>query len=116
MPTTETMVRATPAPLPANITRVQPGSGVCYRIELAGGRWRRWYLRTFRPGYVRRLAEKRRGSDQGAPHELLDPRDLKFCRNLCTAEWNAADDPFRWRERIPFARWGLAELVLIALP
>jgi len=116
MSTTETIVRATPEPLPGNITSVQPGGGVCYRVELAWGRFRRWYLRTFRPGYVRRMAAKRQGSDEGAPHEVLDPRDLKYCRNLCTADWEAADDPFRWRERIPFARWGLAELALLSLP
>jgi phosphatidylserine decarboxylase len=116
MSTTETIVRATPEPLPANITSVQPGGGVCYRIELAWGRLRRWYLRTFQPGYVRRMAAKRQGSDEGAPHAVLDPRDLKFCRNLCTADWEAADDPFRWRDRIPFARWGLAELALLGLP
>ena len=27
-----------------------------------------------------------------------------------------ADDPFAWRERIPFARWGLAELQLMGYP
>ncbi|HEV3002872.1 MAG TPA: phosphatidylserine decarboxylase, partial [Pirellulales bacterium] len=116
MQTTENFVRATPEPLAANITSVQPGGGICYRIELAWGRWRRWYLRRFRPDYVRRMAEKRLGSDVGAPHEVFDPRDLKFCRNLCSADWEAADDAFRWRDAIPFARWGLAELLLIGLP
>jgi phosphatidylserine decarboxylase len=62
------------------------------------------------------MAQKRRGSAEGAPHEILDPRDLKYCRNRCTADWDPADDPFRWRERIPFARWGLAELQLVGLP
>ncbi|HUY36991.1 MAG TPA: phosphatidylserine decarboxylase [Pirellulales bacterium] len=116
MPTTDAIVRATPEPLPANITSVQPGSGVCCRVELAWGVWRRWYLRRFRPAYLRRMAAIRHGSDEGAPHAVLDPRDLKYCRNLCTADWEAADDPFRWRERIPFARWGLAELALLGLP
>jgi phosphatidylserine decarboxylase len=116
MQTTETIVRATPEPLAANITSVQPGGGVCYRIELAWGRWRRWYLRRFRPGYLRKMAETRQGGVAGAPHDVLDPRDLKFCRNLCSAHWAAADDPFRWRDAIPFARWGLAELELIGLP
>lgn len=108
--------RSNPDPLPDNITSVQPGGGICYQIELAWGRWRRWALRTFRPGYVAAMAARRRGSAKGAPHELLDPRDLKYCRNLCTAEWPAADDRFAWRERIPFARWGLAELQLMGLP
>ena len=109
-------VRATPEPLPANVTGVQPGGGVCYRIELAWGRFRRWYLKRFRPGYVQRMAACRRGDTTGAPHEVLDPRDLKFCRNLCTCDWDPADDQFRWRERLPFARWGLAELQIMGWP
>ncbi len=115
--TTETAARrATPEPLPERINSVQPGGGVCYRIELAWGRWRRWYLKRFRPGYVQRMAGLRHGDTAGCPHKILDPRDLKYCRNQCTAGWLAQDDPFRWREKIPFARWGLAELQLIGYP
>jgi phosphatidylserine decarboxylase len=73
-------------------------------------------LKTFRRGYVRRMAELRRGDPTGAPHEILDPRDLKYCSNQCTADWAAEDDPFRWRDRLPFARWGLAELQLMGWP
>jgi phosphatidylserine decarboxylase len=62
------------------------------------------------------MAELRRGDPAGAPHEILDPRDLKYSRNRCQCEWDAADDPFRWRERLPFARWGLAELQLMGWP
>ena len=109
-------IRLTPEPLPDNIKSVQPGGGVCYSIELAWGRWRRWYLKHFRPGYVRRMAALRRGDCTGAPHEVLDPRDLKYCRNLCQCQWDKADDPFAWRDRIPFARWGLAELQLMGWP
>lgn len=117
MSTTEPpLKRSTPEPLPDNITSVQPGGGVCYRVELAWGRWRRWYLKRFRPGYVRRMAELRQGDGRGAPHEILDPRDLKYCRNLCQCSWRACDDPFRWRDRLPFARWGLAEMQLMGWP
>jgi len=119
MPTTTsstTPSRLSPRPLPPNITSVQPGGGVCYQIELTWGRLRRFCLRVFRPGYVQRMAACRRGDAAGCPHEVLDPRDLKYCRNLCTAEWLEADDPFAWRERIPFARWGLAELQLMGYP
>ena len=42
--------RATPEPLPANLTSGQPGGGYCYGLELAWGHLRRWYLRTFRAG------------------------------------------------------------------
>jgi phosphatidylserine decarboxylase len=109
-------MRLTPEPLPESVRSVQPGGGFCYRLELLWGRWRRWCLKRFRPGYVARMAKCRRGSCEGAPHEILDPRDLKYCRNLCTCEWDPADDPFRWRDGLPFARWGLAELQLMGWP
>ncbi|MBN2023249.1 MAG: phosphatidylserine decarboxylase family protein [Pirellulales bacterium] len=105
-----------PEPMPAEPRSVQPGGGVCYRIELAWGRLRRWLLTRFRPGYVARMARLRRGSCDGAPHAILDPRDLKYCRNQCTCHWLAEDDPFAWRDRLPFARWGLGELVLMGVP
>lgn len=108
--------RSGPRPLPDGFSSVQPGGGVCYRIELAWGRWRRWWLKRFRPGYVRRMARTRRGDPAGAPHEILDPRDLKYCRNRCGCDWEPADDPFHWRGRLPLARWGLAELQLIGWP
>lgn len=117
MSTTETIpTRSVPEPLPEDMPSVQPGGGVCYRIELAWGYWRRWYLKRFRPKYVARMAGLRRGSCEGAPHEVLDPRDLKYCRNRCRCDWVDSDDPFRWRERLPFARWGLAELQLMGWP
>jgi phosphatidylserine decarboxylase len=103
-------------PMPSEITSTQPGGGVCYRVELAWGRCRRWYLKRFRRGYVERMRRLRRGDPTGCPNEVLDPRDLKFCRNQTDCHWDAADDPFRWRGRIPFARWGLAELQLMAWP
>lgn len=108
--------RLLPEPLPDNIRSVQPGGGFCYQVELLWGRWRRWWLRHFRRSYVCRMAQCRRGSTEGAPHEILDPRDLKYCRNQCTAHWDEADDRFRWRDRIPFARWGLAELQIFGWP
>lgn len=116
MKSTSPLLSSQPEPLPANIPSIQPGGGVCYRIELAWGACRRWYLKTFRPGYVRRMAELRRGETAGCPHEVLDPRDLKFFRNRCTCSWGAEYDPFRWRERLPFARWGLAELQIFSYP
>ncbi len=103
-------------PLPDNIRSVQPGGGCCYQIELLWGRWRRFWLTHLRPGYVARMRELRTGSDEGAPHEILDPRDLKYCHTLCTAGWAAKDDPFAWRDRIPLARWGLAETLLMVSP
>jgi phosphatidylserine decarboxylase len=112
----QSLVRREVVALPENIRSVQPGGGFCYRLELAWGHWRRVWLKLVRPGYVRRMAELRRGETVGAPHEVLDPRDLKFCRNVCTADWAPEEDRFRWREKIPFARWGLAELQLMGWP
>ena len=108
--------RLEPQPLPETVRSVQPGGGVCYQIELLWGRGRRWYLKKFRPGYVARMAALRRGEASGAPHEILDPRDLKYCRNLCQCDWDPADDPFGWRDHLPFTRWGLAELQLMGWP
>jgi len=108
--------RNAPEPLPDNIRSVQPGGGVCYRIELAWGNVRRWYLRRFRSSYVARMAERMQGDRQGAPHAIIDPRDLKYCRNRCTARWNPPDDPFQWRDQLPIARWGLAEVLLMGVP
>lgn len=106
--------RAALEPLDPLITSIQPGGGFCMGLELAWGRWRRWWLRTFRSGYVARMAATRRGDPAGCPHEVLDPRDLKFYRNQTTCHWLPADDPFVWRDRLPFARAGLAELLLMA--
>lgn len=108
--------RSEPLPLPDNFTSIQPGGGRCCRIELAWGCWRRWWLKHFRPGYVRRMAALRKGNPSGAPHEILDPRDLKYCRNRCGCSWAATDDPFQYRNHLGFARWGLAELQLMGWP
>jgi phosphatidylserine decarboxylase len=103
-------------PLPANMPSTQPGGGLGYDLEQAWGKLRRTWLRLARGGYVRRMAELRRGSLDGCPIEVLDPRDLKFFCNRCDAHWVEADDPFRWRKSIPFARWGLAELQMFLWP
>jgi len=62
------------------------------------------------------MAALREGESDGAPHEILDSRDLKYCSTQCTARWRPEDDPFAWRERLPFARWGLAELQIMSWP
>lgn len=100
-------------PLPANVNSVQPGSGVCYRIELMWGHLRRWYLTRFRSKYVAHMRQLRQGSTRGASHPILDPRDLKYCRNQCTCEWSDEDNPFAWRDGIPLAHWGLGEVVIM---
>jgi phosphatidylserine decarboxylase len=58
------------------------------------------------------MAERRQGSGAGAPHEVLDPRDLKYCRNVCDYTWPDADEHFRRQASLPYAPWGAAELIL----
>lgn len=101
-------------PMDPKLTWIQPGGGVICRLELAWGHGRRAWLKRFRPGYVRRMAALRQGDFNGCPHEVLDPRDLKFFRNQGGYHWSPDDDPFRWRDRLPFARAGLAELLVFS--
>jgi phosphatidylserine decarboxylase len=75
---------------------------------------RRAYLKAFRRGYVERMRFQRKGDFNPCPHEVLDPRDLKFYRNQGGFHWPAQDDPFTWRDRLPFARVGLAELIVFS--
>jgi phosphatidylserine decarboxylase len=100
-------------PLDPAIRSIQPGGGVCMGIELGWGHLRRGYLRLFRRGYLRRMESLRRGAENRCPHAVLDPRDVKFFRNQGGYSWDAADDPFAWRDRLPVARVGLAELFLL---
>src|SRR5437870_4871169 len=96
-------------------TSVQPGGGHCVGLELAWGRLRRAYLRRFRPGYVRRMAALRQGACADCAHDIIDSRDLKFCRNVCGHWFRPEDDAFRWRDRLRLARAGLAELFLFSV-
>ncbi|HKB41385.1 MAG TPA: phosphatidylserine decarboxylase [Gemmataceae bacterium] len=105
-------VRLEPRPLPPNVNGAQPGGGWALRLELVWGWLRRWRLRALRPGYVARMRSLRRGECAACPHDVIDPRDLKFHENVCDHWFAAGDDPFAWRGRLPVARWGWAELLL----
>ncbi len=85
------------------------------QLELAWGRLRRWYLRRFRPGYVRSMLEKRQGFSPKHDYDVIDPRDLKYIRNVCGFSFRPEDDHFQWRSRLGFARYGLAELMVFTL-
>jgi phosphatidylserine decarboxylase len=102
------------SPGEARIRSIQPGGGTIMRLELAWGYVRRWYLWTFRRGYVERMQRLRKGTENRCPHPVLDPRDLKFHRNLGGYYWETHDDPFAWRDNLPFARVGLAELLVFS--
>lgn len=113
-PDSATRGRLASEPLDPAIRSIQPGGGTCMRIELAWGRLRRAYLRLFRRGYLRRMEALRRGQENRCPHPVLDPRDVKFFRNQGGYSWASEDDPFAWRDRLPVARVGLAELLLLS--
>lgn len=99
--------------LDPQLTTIQPGGGIVMSLELAWGAIRRSLLRALRPGYVRRMESLRQGHRGALPFDAVDPRDLKYYRNQETYWWADTDDRFRWRDSLPFARVGLAELVVI---
>jgi phosphatidylserine decarboxylase len=107
--------RTSPLAQPVFPPSVQPGGGFCVALELAWGRLRRAWLRRFRPGYVRRMAEKRQGQCENCPHDVIDPRDLKFTRNVCGYWFRPEDDRFGWRGRLGLARAGLAEVLIFSV-
>lgn len=82
------------------------------QVELLWGRLRRAYLRLFRRGYLKHMESLRLGSCPGCRHYILDPRDLKYLRNVCGYYFREEDDPFRWRNDLGFARAGLAEVMV----
>jgi phosphatidylserine decarboxylase len=106
LPTTQGL-QASPPPY-----GVQPGgAGVFVRCELAWGRIRRAFLRRVRPGHVERWRQLRQGECPDCPHDVIDPRDLKFTRTVCGYWFRPEDDTYAYRERLGFARYGFAELV-----
>lgn len=100
-----------PVAMPTPITSVQPGGGLCMNLELRWGQLRRAYLRRFRPAYVQRMLAQRQGECPQCPHDIIDPRDLKFYRNVCGYSFRPEDDAFRWRGQLGLARMGLAEVI-----
>jgi len=104
-----------PRPQPRKPDSVQPGGGWCMRIERGWGCCRRAWLRAFRKGYVRRMSARRKGDCPDCRHDIIDSRDLKYVRNVCGYWFHAEDDPFRWRDRLGLARYGLAEVVVFSL-
>jgi phosphatidylserine decarboxylase len=112
MTTSASHQQSTPAFGPAPVASIQPGGGWAIRLECFWGRVRRKYLRLVRPGYVARALSTRRGECAGCPHDIIDSRDLKLCANTCGYWFPDAVDPFAWRDAIPIARAGWAEVVL----
>jgi phosphatidylserine decarboxylase len=92
---------------------IQPGGGIIIHLEQCWGSVRRVFLKIFCRGYVKRMAACRKGDFNPCPHDVVDPRDLKFYRNQGGWYWEPQDDPFVWRDGLPFARVGLAELFVM---
>src|SRR6516165_5746779 len=91
-------------------TSVQPGGfGFFVRCELAWGRCRRSILRTFFRGHVERWQKLRQGECPNCPHDIIDPRDLKFVRNVCGYHFGPENDPYARRGLLPIARAGATE-------
>lgn len=101
--------------LDPRIRNIQPGGGWVFQLEYAWGFVRRWWLVRFWPKYVARMESCRVGQPLGVPHPVLDPRDLKLFRNQTSCHWQPTDDPFRWRDELPFVREGLAELLVFSV-
>lgn len=104
-----------PMPMDPQIRDIQPGGGVIIQLELLWGYVRRAWLKTFRRGYVERMKLLRKGDRNVCPFEVLDSRDIKFYKNQGGYYWDRKDDPFAWRDQLPFARAGLAELFVFDL-
>ncbi len=100
---------------PQKPTSVQPGGGNCMAIELAWARFRKSCLRKFNPAYVETMQAKRQGECPNCPHDIIDSRDLKYTRNVCGYSFRPEDDPYAYRNRLGFARHGLAEMFLFTL-
>ncbi len=93
---------------------IQPGGGFCLELERAWGRLRRGYLRRFRPRYVERMRGRRQGRCDSCTHDVIDSRDLKLYRNVCGYSFRDEDIAHRWRDRVPLARAGWAELIVFS--
>jgi phosphatidylserine decarboxylase len=111
MATTIDPVPLTEAPIPC----IQPGGGLCVRIEQTWGRLRRSILRRFFPGYVRKMTALRVGDCPDCTHDVIDPRDLKLVRNVCGYSFRPEDDRYAWRGAIGLARAGLVEIICFSL-
>ncbi|PHQ34063.1 phosphatidylserine decarboxylase family protein [Rhodopirellula bahusiensis] len=111
-PFTDASTMEVPAMDPA-LKSIQPGGGVVMSIELAWGKLRRAWLNSVRPKYVSKMRDRRQGHRGDLPFEPVDSRDMKYYRNQDSYWWADADDPFLWRESLPFVRVGLAELIVM---
>jgi phosphatidylserine decarboxylase len=96
-------------PPPETPSSAQPGGfGLFVRLELVWDSARRWILRRVFPGHVRRWRDKMKGTPDD---NVIDPRDIKFTRNVSQCWFDSTDDVYDRRESLGFARYGFAELI-----
>jgi phosphatidylserine decarboxylase len=57
------------------------------------------------------MAALRQGCCPNCPHDIVDPRDLEYVRNVCGYWFRPEDDRFAWRGRLGLARCGLPEIL-----
>src|SRR5262245_6536679 len=100
---------------PQKPTSVQPGGGTCMAIELCWARFRKFWLRKLCPSYVQAMQAKRQGECPNCPHDIIDARDLKYTRNVCGYSFKPEDDEYAYRNVVPFARHGFAEMFLFTI-
>ncbi|MSR31302.1 MAG: phosphatidylserine decarboxylase family protein [Gemmataceae bacterium] len=93
------------------IESIQPGGGYFFELEKSWHRCRRFFLRLFFPGHVKKMAGLRFGECPGCPHDIIDSRDLKHYSNVCGFSFPPATDPYAWRKNLWFARPGIMELL-----
>src|SRR5437867_584733 len=93
----------------------QPGGGWCMRIERVWARLRRFLLRVLRPGYVRRMKEKRQGECERYADQVIDYRDLKYIRPGCGFWFRPEDQRHPCQPFLGLARYGLCEVVVFTL-
>lgn len=101
-----------PEPMPDNIRSIQPGGGMIQSLELIWGRWRRRFLHLFYPDYVQLMQSRLKGDPNSVPVEVIDSRDIKLFKNVARCWFEPRDDLFLWRDTLPVARAGLAELMV----
>lgn len=105
------------------IHSIQPGGGWGMSMELLWGKFRRGILTRFFKKYVSEQSATRQGdcstcpgSAQGCTGEVIDCRDLKYFNTVCGYSFpDQQHQRFAWREKLFFARWGLAELFVFTL-
>jgi phosphatidylserine decarboxylase len=93
---------------------VQPGGGLVPSLASWCGRWRRAWLRRWRPDYVAWLHAARTATCADCDHDVIDGRDLLWVQNVCGVRLPAPHLVSPFRDRCGLVRLGRGELLLAA--